>query len=129
MEGRIDPPSSLLRMTEDSLKQKAREEDLFLILNNSDPIACLFGSSKEPDYYIGKLAVDDAHRGKGLSRQLINAATQEAARRGFTGMRLETRVELRENHRAFRAMGFHLVGASAHEGYDHATSFTFRRPL
>ncbi|TBX28144.1 GNAT family N-acetyltransferase [Nioella sediminis] len=129
MEGRIDPPSSLLRMSADSLKQKAAEEDLFLITQNSRPIACLFGHPQKTEYYIGKLAVDRRHRGTGLARQLLDAAAQEAVRRGLKGLRLQTRVELRENHRTFRAMGFHLIGASAHPGYARATSLTFRRPL
>lgn len=129
MEGRIDPPSSLLRMTEASLQQKASNEDLFLILDNSAPIACLFGIPKGTDYYIGKLAVDFDHRGHGHARILVNAAAQEARRRGLVGLRLQTRVELHENHRTFRAMGFHLIGASAHPGFARATSLTFRRPL
>ena len=129
MEGRIDPPSSLLRMTADSLKAKAQNEDLFLILKDTRPIACLFGIAQEQDYYIGKLAVADAHRGLGLGQALVDAAAREAYRRGLSALRLETLVELRENHRAFRAMGFQLIGASAHKGHSRATSFTFRRPL
>lgn len=129
MQGRINPPSSLLRMTEHTLKQKAQDEDLFLILRSSRPVACLFGRPEERDYYIGKLAVDTNARGQGFARKLVNAAAQQARQHGLSGLRLQTRVELRENHRTFRALGFHLVGASAHEGFDRATSFTFRRPL
>ena len=129
MEGRIDPPSSLTRMTAQSLREKARDEDLFLFRRNSRPIACLFANEKGTHYYIGKLAVDLDFRGQGLARRLMDAAAQEALRRGLAGLELQTRVELVENQRSFRAMGFGLVGASAHERYPRATSFTFRRPL
>ncbi len=129
MEGRIDPRSSLLRMTVDDLQDKARQEDLFLVLRHGAPVACLFGQPKGDHYYIGKLAVDAAARQTGLARALVDAAAQEAVRRGARGLELQTRVELRENHRAFRAMGFKLVGASAHDGYEKATSFIFRRSL
>ncbi|WP_127559115.1 GNAT family N-acetyltransferase [Nioella ostreopsis] len=129
MQGRIDPPSSLADMTSASLKQKAKDEDLFLILRKTRPVACLFGRPDGQDYYIGKLAVANDARGQGLARLLIDAAARQARHEGCSGLRLQTRVELRENHRTFRAMGFHLIGASAHPGYARATSLTFRRPL
>lgn len=129
MQGRIDPPSSLLRMTSATLKQKAKDEDLFLILRETRPAACLFGHPDGQDYYIGKLAVAEDVRGQGLASLMIDAAVRHARLSGNKGLRLQTRVELRENHRAFRAMGFHLTGASAHPGYARATSLTFRRPL
>lgn len=129
MEGRIDPPSSVLQMTAQGLHHKAGVEDFFLIQHNDQPIACLFGQPKGDYYHIGKLAVDHCARGEGLARGLLDAAMREAARRGLSGVELQTRTELRENHRAFRAMGFRLAAASAHDGYDRATSLTFRRPL
>lgn len=129
MQDRIDPPSSLADMTSVSLKQKAKDEDLFLILRKSRPVACLFGRPDGRDYYIGKLAVANDARGQGLARLLIDAAARQAGYEGYSSLRLQTRVELRENHQTFRAMGFHLIGASAHPGYARATSLTFRRPL
>jgi GNAT superfamily N-acetyltransferase len=81
------------------------------------------------DYYIGKLAVDLALRGQGLAAALIDRAEEEARAKGLAALRLQTRVELHENHKAFRRMGFRLIGASAHAGYDQATSLTFRRTI
>ena len=129
MNGRIDPPSSLLRMTADNLRRKAGQEDLFLIRRNLRPIACLFGQPQGDHYYIGKLATAEDARGTGLAWALMNAAIQQAAQRGLAGLELQTRVELSENHRAFRAMGFRLVAASTHTGHARATSVTFRRSL
>jgi hypothetical protein len=44
-------------------------------------------------------------------------------------LELQTRVELEENHAAFRAMGFAEAGRTAHPGYDRPTSITFRKDL
>ncbi|GAA5069420.1 GNAT family N-acetyltransferase [Roseibacterium beibuensis] len=127
MDGRIDPPSSLLRLTPEGLEQKSRTEDLYLIRDGGAPVACAFGTITGECYYLGKLAVAASQRGQGLARGIIEAAAQTARKRGLSRLELQTRVELRENHRTFRRLGFTLVGASAHPGYDHATSLTFRR--
>lgn len=129
MDGVIDPPSSLQRLSLKRLKQKAAGEDLYIVERDHVPVACLFGCRKGDWYYVGKLAVDRAQRRSGLARALIDAAMQHAQDTGLKGVALQTRVELRNNHRSFRAMGFRLVGASAHPGYDRATSLTFRKPV
>lgn len=129
MDSRIDPPSSLHRLSAEDLQRKAGTEDLYLAERDHTPVACLFGTPKEAWYYVGKLAVDPSCRGTGLARTLMDAASQHAKEAGLKGVELQSRVELTGNHRTFRAMGFHLVGASAHPGFDRATSLTFRRAL
>jgi len=129
MEGRIDPPSSLGRLTVDGLRVKAAEEDLFLIHDAGRPIACLFGTPQPDSYYIGKLAVAAPQRGQGLARALIDAAATRARTLGLPALELQTRVELTENHATFARLGFHQTAATAHPGYDRPTSLTFRRAL
>ncbi len=129
MDDRIDPPSSLERMTIDDVVEKARAEDLFLIRDANAPLACLFGTSRKDIYYIGKLAVSHRERGKGLARSLVEAAAARAQTLGHSSLELESRVELVENHAAFVRMGFLRVGETAHLGYNRPTAFTFRRPL
>jgi len=129
MAGQIDPPSSLDSMTADMLRDKARREDLLLICEAGVAIACLFAAPRGDALYIGKLAVDPDHQGKGLARRLLYAAETLARRRALSALTLQTRIELRENHRAFRAMGFRLVGATRHPGHSRATSLMFRRDL
>ena len=43
---------------------------------------------------------------------------------GLPVLELQTRVELTENHAAFRALGFAQTGATAHPGFDRPTSLT-----
>ncbi len=129
MADRIDPPSSLTRMTLDDIAAKVRSEDLYLFRDGSRLVACLFGTAKSDVYYVGKLAVADSHRGQGLAKALIEAAAAHATSKGHLALELESRVELIENHAVFVAMGFERTGETAHPGYTRATSYTFRRPL
>lgn len=129
MTGRIDPPSSLTRLTEDGLRVKAAEEDLFLIRENGQPLACLFGAAQPGCYYIGKLAVAAAQRNRGLARALVDAAADHARAFALPALKLQTRVELTENHATFTRLGFVQTATTSHPGYDRPTSLTFRRAL
>ncbi|MCB2140920.1 MAG: GNAT family N-acetyltransferase, partial [Rhodobacteraceae bacterium] len=79
--------------------------------------------------YIGKLAVDEAFRRQGLSRQLVALAEDRARALGLGLLELEVRIELTENHRMFEGMGFARSAETSHEGYDRITGITFTRPV
>ena len=129
MHVRIDPPSSMLALTEAAIAKQARAGEVWVLEELGAPIACVFLSPKTNCLYIGKLAVADAYRRQGLGRQLIGHAAQRAKALGLTSLELQTRVELVENQAAFEAMGFFRIGESAHPGYDRPTSVTYSRPL
>ncbi|MDG3040202.1 GNAT family N-acetyltransferase [Roseicyclus marinus] len=129
MADRIDPPSSMTRLSLADLRAKSTTEDLFLIRENGTPIACLFGAAAPDHYYIGKLAVAAAQRGQGHARALVEAAARHARALSLPALVLQSRVELVENHAAFAAMGFVVTAKTAHPGYDRPTSLTFRRAL
>lgn len=129
MEPRIDPPSSLHRLTPQMIADFAADECLFVIEDNQRPIACIFITEKPDCLYLGKLAVSSNHRGKGYARALIQRAEQMADDLDLAVLQLETRIELTENHRAFEKMGFHKTAETAHDGYDHPTSITMQKAL
>ena len=123
MEGRIDPPSSMHRLTVDDLAQS----EVWVI--GAPPLACIVLTPKTDALYLGKLAVAEAERGKGHARTLIDHAEARARALGLSALELQTRIELIENQRTFEAMGFTELARTAHEGYDRPTSITYRRPL
>lgn len=129
MDGRIDPPSSMHRLTAADLAQSAGSGEVWILGPPDAPLACVVMTPKPDALYLGKLAVSAAARGQGLSRKLIDCALGRARARGLPCLELQSRVELVENHAAFRAMGFVVVAATTHPGYDRPTSLTFRRPL
>ena len=93
------------------------------------PRACLILTPKGATLYLGKLAVDRGARGRGLSRQLIEHATDRARALGLPSVTLQTRVELVANQKTFETMGFVETGRTAHPGYDRPTSITYVRPV
>lgn len=129
MDGQIDPPSSLHRLTIAEMARQAAPGAVFAVIENGHPVACLFCSAGPDALYLGKLAVAPSRRGRGLARALIHAAAKEARDRGLTALELSTRVELTENHAAFARLGFVRTGTESHPGYDRPTSILMRKTL
>ena len=127
MEDRIDPPSSLHRMTPETLREKARAESLLLAFSGSQLVGCGFGAVINNLLYLSKLAVDPAHQRRGILRKLVTEFGEDARQRGLVGLCLQTRIELIENHATFQALGFSKSAETAHPGFDRPTSFTFRK--
>lgn len=127
MEGVIDPPSSLHRLTADDIAAQSRSGEVWVI--GAPAIACVFLTPKADALYVGKLAVDPSQQGRGHARALIGIAATRARALGLPALELQARVELAANHATFTALGFTRTGATAHAGYDRPTSYTFRRPV
>ncbi len=129
METRIDPPSSLHRLTPEGIASFAASQYLFVIEKDAAPLACLFATDKDPFLYLGKVAVNADQRGLGLARILVTQAEQTARELGYNRLQLESRIELAEIHQTFAALGFHKIGETAHPGYDSPTSITMEKDL
>ena len=127
MEARIDPPSSLLRMDAAQLEAKARDELLIVALEGRRPVGCAFAALRDDCVYVGKVAVVDSIRRRGVARKLMQAAEALARANDRPFLELETRIELTENHATFAALGFAKVGETAHAGFDRPTSITMRK--
>ena len=127
MAGRIDPPSSLDALSAADLQAKAARETLFLATADGRLLGCAFADVRAECVYVGKLAVAQTARGRGIARQLFAAAEDLARVHGRAVLELQTRVELAENHRTFAALGFQTVAETAHPGFDRPTSVTMQR--
>lgn len=122
MQGRIDPPSSLHRLTPQGL---AASGEVWVM---GDPaVACMVLKPVKGALYLGKLAVEPALQGRGLGRIMVSRAEDRAREMGLPHLELETRVELAENHRFYLRLGFHEAGRSAHPGFDRPTSVRYRK--
>jgi len=127
MDGRIDPPSSLHRMTVADIARQCREGEVWSL--GAPLVACVLLTPRPDCLYLGKLAVDPGWRGRGLARQLVSLATDRARALGLPRLELETRIELVENHAAFRRLGFVKTATSTHPGFDRPTSVIMQKPL
>lgn len=127
MEPRIDPPSSMHKLTLQSIIDQCQSGEVWSI---GAPVkACMFLTPKDDCLYLGKIAVAEAARGQGLARDLVELAGQRAILKGFDCLELQSRIELIENHQVFAHLGFVKCGESAHDGYDRPTSITMRKHL
>lgn len=125
MTGRIDPPSSLLRLTEADVRNQAARGGIFVTGPPEAPTGCLFVTPQQDCTYLGKLATAPTAQGTGIARALVTHAARTAD--PAKPLRLQTRVELVENHAVFERLGFKRVAQTAHPGYDRATSYTYER--
>ncbi|SLN34598.1 hypothetical protein ROH8110_01726 [Roseovarius halotolerans] len=48
---------------------------------------------------------------------------------GLSGLELETRIELTENHETFRRLGFVKSGEGAHKGFERSTYIIMRKNI
>lgn len=127
MEGRIDPPSSMHRLTEETIADQCTSGEVWTL---GDPVtACIFLTPKPDALYIGKLAVDTPMRGRGLARVLVEWAETRAHALNLPRLELETRIELTENHATFARLGFVKTTEAAHEGYDRPTFIVMEKTL
>lgn len=129
MEGRIDPPSSMHRLTTAALSQQARDGEVWVIDAAGAPVAGVVLSPRDTALYLGKLAVAPDRRGQGLARALVDLAATRAQAQNKPVLELQTRVELTENHATFARMGFVKTGETAHPGYGRPTSITMHKKL
>lgn len=129
MADRIDPPSSLNRMTSDDLRRKSEAETLVLAYDAGRLVGCAYLADRPDAIYIGKVAVLPEHQRRGILRRMMAIAERLAHDCGKRALELETRIELAENHATFRALGFAKSAEKAHAGYDRPTSITMRKPL
>lgn len=127
MEGRIDPPSSMHRLTARDLALQSVKGEVWVI--GHPAVACAVLTRKGGVLYLGKLAVAAHARRQGLARRLVDQALIRARDMGLAAVELQVRVELVENQSAFARIGFIETARTAHEGYDRATSITMQKPV
>lgn len=129
MEGRIDPPSSMHRLTVKAVAQLAKQGEIWVIEDQGKPVACCFLTPRGDHLYFGKMATDTGYRGQGFCRKLVQVAESRARVLGFDRLVLQVRIELEENQAVFAAMGFETVAKTAHAGYVRPTSVTMEKSL
>lgn len=129
MDGVIDPPSSMHRLIPADLAHSAAVGEVWVIERGGRPIACMVLTDKADALYLGKLAVEESHRGKGLARRMVDLAAARARERGKPYVELQTRIELTGNQRTFEALGFIEAGRTRHAGYNRDTSITYRKAV
>lgn len=127
MDSRINPPSSMHRLTLADIAAKCETGEVWSMGN---PVrACVMMTLKEDSLYLSKLAVAETARRTGYARHLVHLAEWRAIVLGKPYLELQTRIELTENHVAFTKLGFEKIGEGSHEGYEKPTYLCMRKSV
>ena len=119
----IDPPSSVLKESEADFAVRLAEEACFIVEDGGTLIASMFCVVDGDALYVGRLAVAPAHRRRGIANALMEAAKDEARRRGCKRITLGARIALPGNLALFRRHGFAVVRETCHPGFTTPTSY------
>lgn len=127
MEGRIDPPSSILEVTERDLSALCANSELWSI--GSPPLACVCLTRLPQALNLGRLAVAQGHRNLGLGRRLVALAEDRARALCSPYIELKVRIELTENLNYYHHLGFDITAEGFHPGYSQSTHWIMRKAV
>ncbi|MCB0047288.1 MAG: GNAT family N-acetyltransferase [Caldilineaceae bacterium] len=131
--GRLDPPSGVHEETAAGVAALRAREDAFVADRAGRIIGCAFydvgQQAGRRRCWLHRVAVLPGERGQGLGRALVNAVEQAMLIRGVRLMELGVRIPLTDNHRFWQEVGYRIVDARAHDGYDLPTFYVLRKDL
>ncbi|HUH84046.1 MAG TPA: GNAT family N-acetyltransferase [Stellaceae bacterium] len=89
------------------------------VLEDGDERLGLIVMRAKPDHlYVDILAVRPEAQGRGLGRQLMAFAEDEARRLGLPALRLFTNAKMTENRRFYPRLGFRELGNRTEDGFE-----------
>lgn len=125
----IDPPSGVLKETVDDFRERLKTERALVVEVEGALIGGVFCATRQDSLYVGRLAVRDDFKRKGVASALLDAAKAEARRLGFQRITLSSRIALKSNIALFRKHGFVVVAEQSHPGFSHPTSYDMELKL
>jgi phosphinothricin acetyltransferase len=130
----VTPPSSMTRKTLDDMRRRATTQDIFL----AEAAGALIGSvfcERQNDLqygdvlYVGRLAVIDGWRRRGVASMLIDAVVAHARDLKIGTVTLRSRTSLPGNVALFERHGFKSIGIRSHPGFTEPTFHEMVRVL
>jgi len=116
------PPAPML----DDYRKHILAHEAWVMLNEIDMTGVLILIPHAGYLLLDNIAVDPRFQGKGIGRALIEFAEREAARRGYSEIRLFTHQKMHENLLMYPRLGYEETGRFAQDGFDRVF---FRKPM
>ena len=127
MEGKIDPPSSIVSTTAQDLSMLCGSAEIWSI--GSPAVACVCLTPLPDALSIGRLAVAQSYRGHGLGGRLMALAERRARHLGLAYLNLKVRVVLSDKVQLYQHLGFEITEEGTHPGFDRPTYWVMRKAL
>jgi ribosomal protein S18 acetylase RimI-like enzyme len=124
-----NPPSSALRETAATIADHLARGGGAVLESGRVIVGVVLWNEEDGALYISRLSVHPERRRQGIARILMEEAEREARYRGFSRMTLGVRLELEENRRFFRSVGFVDASFRSHEGFSEPTWVLMERNL
>jgi predicted N-acetyltransferase YhbS len=126
-----DPPPSAVRESAASVAKSlaAPGQGGFVACAGPAIAGCVLWQVQPRGLYLGRLAVDPHHRGRGIAPALVAAVEAQARHLALPRLLLSTRLVLTDNRRLFARLGFVETEQHAHPGYDHPTFVDMEKEL
>jgi ribosomal protein S18 acetylase RimI-like enzyme len=127
--GKLEPPSSSLDKTPESVSQELQTSNAIVALNDDNIIGCVFYSFKDDFVYLAHLAVLPEYRGLGVARALMLEIEKKALEHNFIIIRLSVRLALEETRAFYEKMGYSFYSYGTHPGFEQLTFVTLEKTL
>ena len=83
-----------------------RDRDVTVAESADTVVGVLVLGVEDEGFFVGNVAVDPSHRGRGLGRALLERAEAEARRAGFDAIHLYTHEKMTENQALYSRIGY-----------------------
>lgn len=93
----------------DELEPALARGELWIADLGAGPVGFLLGYALDDAFYIREVSVRRDDQGKGLGRQLVEAATAHARARGLAGVTLTTDALIDWNRPLYERLGFRML--------------------
>ena len=107
--GVLTPPSGALAETEDVVREHLAAHAGAVAYDGDVAVGALRLIEQEGSLHARRVAVDPAHRGRGVARALIAYAEDAARAEGRTELRVGVRNQLPANRALFEHLGYTMV--------------------
>jgi ribosomal protein S18 acetylase RimI-like enzyme len=94
-----------------------RAGEVWVLEEGGEVLGVLVIRSAEDHLFLGNVAVAPGHQGRGLGRQLVAFAEEQATAYGLSEVRLYTNEKMHENLAVYARLGFEETGRGVDGGY------------
>jgi len=127
--GALDPPSGALSETVASIAALLENETALVAIEDGCVVGAVFYDLRQDPVWLHRLAVSPGCRGRGIGVRLMAAAEEQVTAAGLSRINLAARILLVANHTFYMHLGYSIVVARAHAGYDRPTFYVMSKEL